>query len=129
MIESARSRQAAPCRAVSPYLLAALRFAPSSKHNWTAASPPLSVERVIPGSCPVPAATIRGVVPSAVVKEGSAPCATNSRITSRSFAQVASRNGVAPARVQRVSELHMYRSEEHTSELQSPPDLVCRPLL
>jgi hypothetical protein len=97
-------------RAVSPYLSATLTLAPSFKHDLTAASPLLSVERVIPGACPVPAATIRGVVPSVVVREGSAPCATNtnSRITSRWFAQVASRNGVAPAKLQRISELHMY---------------------
>jgi hypothetical protein len=92
----------------APYLLATLTLAPSFKHNLTAASPLLSVERVIPGACPVPAATIRGVVPSVVVREGSAPCATNSRITSRSFAQVASGNGLAPAKLQRISELHMY---------------------
>src|SRR5215471_21698532 len=75
MIESARSRQAAPCSAVSPYLFTALTSAPSSRHNFTAANPLLSVERVIPGSCPTPAASISGVVPSVVVKDGSAPCA------------------------------------------------------
>lgn len=35
-------------RAVSPYLLSTLTLAPSFKHNLTAPSPLLSVERVIP---------------------------------------------------------------------------------
>src|SRR3974377_1698001 len=107
-MDSALSRQAAPWSAVSPYLFTALTLAPSSRQSLTAAKPPLSVERVIPGSCPTHAATIRGVVPSVALKEVSAPCVTNSLIASRSFARAQSRNGVAPHKLHRVSELHMY---------------------
>ena len=85
---------------MSPYLFTTLTFAPSSKQSLTAAKPLLSVERVIPGWCPTSAATIRGVVPPVVVKDRSAPCATNSRITSREFAQAASRKRRGPGQTE-----------------------------
>ena len=95
-IESARSRHAAPCSAVSPFSLTAFTSAPSSTTRWTASSASASAERVMPGSWPTPAACISAVVPSRVGMNGSAPAASSSRITGRSFALAAITNGVEP---------------------------------
>src|SRR3989454_9990911 len=44
----------------------------------------------------------------------------------RQFDRDAVAMGVAPQRVERVESHRLVRSEEHTSELQSPCNLVCR---
>ena len=50
----------------------------------------------MPGSWPMPAACISGVVPSTVGMNGSAPASSSARITGRSFALAAIANAVAP---------------------------------
>src|SRR5690348_17526980 len=85
----------------------------------------------------MPAAAISGVVPLNVLIFGSAPCSSSKRIVFTSPAAAARRKGVCPVRSAQPNEPRRmiqrcsggYRSEEHTSELQSPVHLVCRLLL
>src|SRR6202158_5349790 len=46
-----------------------------------------------------------------------------------SFVRNTTQNGIEQSTTNSAGVLGNYRSEEHTSELQSPPDLVCRLLL
>ncbi len=90
---------AAPCRAVSPLAFTPFTSLPSSKQSLTAASASSFVPALSPTrQMPTPAAAIIGVVSSQVLREGSAPPATSSRMYSVSPSLAAARKGVEPIR-------------------------------
>src|SRR5207248_5130299 len=84
-------------------------------------------------SCPVLAKTLMGEVSAARCQSASAktmlgdlpPSSSETRFRSREASSMMRR----PIVVEPVKEIFRIRSEEHTSELQSPYDLVCRLLL
>src|SRR5256885_4206038 len=71
----------------------------------------------------------RPLKPSVMVHDAGVPAAQAPVLALELFPELGIRRGVAPAQLPRDALDYLSRSEEHTSELQSPCNLVCRLLL